>query len=295
MKEKMPKAEAERRVAEWKKREVETLKKMVSGRKVVGILDVTGMPSAQFQEIRKKLRGKADMRISKIVLIQRAFDELGEPRLKKLASYIAGPSGVIVSEENPFLLYGTIKKNRSKAPAKAGMVATADIIAPAGETDMQAGPVLAELKQAKIDVKLEKGKIVVASDSLVVKQGETVSLQAASALGKLGITPMKIGLKVSALAEGDTIYEAKVLDVDEEQFLADLKQAFVSALNLSVNSGYPNAVSIVPMIQKARRSALAVAKAGNIMTKETVGEVLATGNAQAAALAGMLKAKGFDA
>ena len=284
----------ETEVAEWKITEVKELEKFIDDKKVVGIVDIESLPSKQLQEIRKKLRGKADIKISKSILIKLAIENLKRADLKKLEEYMDGPTGIIVSDEDPFLLYKFLKKNRSKALAKAGMIAPADIIVPAGDTDMPAGPVLSELKVAKIDVKLYKGKIVIASDSHVAKKGEVITRQLAGALAKLGITPVEIGLKITAILEKGIIYKPDVLDVDEEKFMQDLVGAYRNALNLSVNSGYPNKDSIKIMIQKAYRNAKNLAVNADILTKDTVGSILAKASSQASALAGVLKTKGFS-
>jgi large subunit ribosomal protein L10 len=159
---------------------------------------------------------------------------------------------------------------------------------------MPAGPVLSELKMAKIDVKLDKGKIIIASDSHVAKKGDIITQQLAGALAKLGITPVEIGLKITAILEKDIIYKPDVLDIDEEKFMADLVGAYRNALNLSVNAGYPNRDSIKIMIQMAYRNAKNLAVNAEIVTKETVGSILAKANGQAGALASVLKSKGFS-
>lgn len=282
------------KVADWKIAEVKELEKFIDDKKVVGVVDMENLPSKQLQEIRKKLRGKADIKVSKSILIKLAIENMKRTDLKKLEEYMEGPTGIIISDEDPFMLYRLIKRNRSKALAKPGMTAPMDIIVPAGETDMPAGPVLSELKMAKIDVRLDKGKIIVASDSLVAKKGDIITNQVSSALAKLGITPVEIGLKVDAMLEKGIVYTADVLDIDEEKFMHDLVGAYNWALNLSVNAGYPNRESIKIMVQKAYRSAFNLAVNADILTKETVGRILAKANSQAGALAGTLKSKGFS-
>jgi len=281
-------------VAEWKISEVKKLESFIDNRKVVGVVDIESLPSRQLQEIRKKLRGKADIRVSKSILIKLAIENLKRTDLKKLEEYIDGPAGIIVSDEDPFLLFRFLKKNRSKALAKAGMTAPHDIIVPAGETDMPAGPVLAELKIAKIDVRLDKGKIMVASDSLIAKKGELITQQVASALAKLGITPMEIGLKTTVILEKGLVYTPDMLDIDEDKFMADLIGAYRNALNLSVNAGYPNRDSIRIMIQNAYRNTMNLAVNAEIATKESIGMILAKANNKANALEGILKSKGFS-
>ncbi len=114
-------------VAEWKIEEVKDLEKFIDQKKVVGIVDIESLPSRQLQEIRKKLRGKADIKVSKSILIKLAIENLKRDDLKKLEEYMEGPAGIIVSNEDPFLLYKFLKKNRSKALAKALTVSESEL------------------------------------------------------------------------------------------------------------------------------------------------------------------------
>lgn len=279
------------KITEWKKREVEEIKKMFGSKKIVGIIDIHNLPSAQFQEIRKKLRGKADIKISKLNLIQRAIDASKDEKLKKLENYIKGPSGIIVSDENPFSIFKFIKQNRSRTFAKPGMIAEEDIIVPAGETDIPPGPALSELKIAGIDVRIDKRKIVVAKDSIVTKKGEAVTPEKASALSKLGITPREIGLEISVLLEGNLVYTPDILDIDEEAFAQKLQDLYLNALNLSVNAGYYNKESVEILVQKACSEAMNLALNANVFNKQTIENILVKAGIQGQNLKTLLESK----
>lgn len=281
------------KVAEWKVQEMKEIKDMLKGKKVIGIISIENLPSSQFQAIRKKLRGKADIKITKSNLIQRAFEEAKDENLKKLAPYIRGPCGVIVSNDSPFMLFNLLKKNRSKAPPKPGVIATEDIIVPEQDTDMLPGPDLAELKSVGVKAKIEKGKIVIAEDSVVVKKGEVVSMKAAAVLAKLGVTPREIGIEVNALMEDGFVYTAEVLNVDEEVLTKQIQDAYLYMLNLSVNAGIFNKASVEFMLSKAYNNALAVAVETKVFTKETLEQILAKAGLSADALAEVLKQRGY--
>ncbi|MHA1742869.1 MAG: 50S ribosomal protein L10, partial [Candidatus Heimdallarchaeota archaeon] len=60
-------------VREEKIKEVEELKKMIESYPVIGLLDIFKLPSRQFQEIRKKLRGKSLIKIVKKSLLKLAI------------------------------------------------------------------------------------------------------------------------------------------------------------------------------------------------------------------------------
>jgi large subunit ribosomal protein L10 len=281
-------------IPQWKIEKVEEIAEFLGKYPVIGIISLEGLPSSQFQEIRKKLRGKAEIRISKNVLIEKAIEKLGNENLKKITEYVEGPCGIIASHEDPFRLAIFLKRNRSKTFAKPGSTAAKDIVVSAGETDMPAGPALAELKAVKIEVRLDKGKIVVAKDSLVAKPGDVISAQLASALSRLGVKPVEIGLNVLVFYDNGKVYTASMLDFDEMKFLEEIQAGYINALNLSVDAGYPNSISIMYLLQNAYRNALNLALDANIFTEQTTGQILAKAEANVAALSNILKEKGFN-
>ena len=56
-------------VAEWKKEEVKELKSIIDQYDVIGLVDLENIPAKQLQEMRRTLKGKAVIRMSKINLI----------------------------------------------------------------------------------------------------------------------------------------------------------------------------------------------------------------------------------
>lgn len=281
-------------IPQWKIDEVEETKRLIESKPVVGIINLKGMPSSQFQSIKKQLRGKAEITVIKTNFINRAFEKTKDAKLKELEKYIDGPSALIISNENPFKLFNIIKKNRGRAAAKAGMIAEKDLIVPAGETDLPVGPALSELKMAKIDCKIDKGKIVINKDSTVAKKGEKVTDQAASALSKLGIMPVEIGLTVKAIYENGLIYTPDVLNIDEEQFMNTLTSCYLNALNLSVNAGYPTKQNITFMIQKAYNNARNLSVNAKIYNKESIPFILSRSASEMSALKNAMTAKGYS-
>lgn len=271
-----------RPVQQWKLDEVERIRRMVKGKRVVGVFSLSGMPSSQLQEIRKKLRGKAELTVTKTLLIKKALENASE--LKELDAHVQKECGLIVSDEEPFKLYKIIKNNKSRTTAKPGAIAPYDIIVPAGETDMPAGPALAELKAVKIEVKLDKGKIVVSKDSLVAKKGEVISNSLSSALAKLGLKPMEIRLKIDALCEKGVLYPASVLDIDEEKLLEDLAAAHAGALSLAVAAAYLTKTVMPLLLNKAHANAFRLATNAEILNPETITLIIGKAFAQANAI-----------
>lgn len=274
---------------QWKKEELSALKEKMKSYPVVALIDLTGVDAHHFQVLRKKLAGKAWVHVSKKRVLQRALKEAGFDAAK-LDAVGKTQLGIILSTLNPFELYATLKKNRSKAPAKPGMIADKDIVIPQGDTGLPPGPDLADLKAAGIPAQLQGPSIKLAKDHVLVKKGEKVSVLQAKALSKLDIKPVEIAIKFKVAWEGDQAFEGDVLDIDTDKMFAQFALAHQQAVALSMEAGILNAYTIEPLLQKAYRSAKALALEANVLTPETVGEILAKGQRTAQELEKEMKA-----
>lgn len=259
-----------------KKEAVKQLTKLGEEYPIIGVLNMHGLPGAQLARMRKQLRGKCEIIMTRQRLITLALDNLKEKKqgIEHLKDHLKGMPALLFTKENPFALFKTIKKAKSKAPAKGGQQAPFDLVIPKGPTPFAPGPVISELAGLGIKAGVEGGKVAVKQDSLVCKEGQVIKPELAALLTRLGIEPMEIGLDLVAVYEKGTIYPKNVLDIDEEKFLAGLAQAATWAFNLAIDAGYPTADTMEPLLQAAHREAKAVAKEGNVLTSETAEEAV---------------------
>jgi len=61
------------KVASWKKNKVEEIKKLLTEYPVIGIVDLTNLPSAQFQKIRHSLRDSVLIKMTRARLVKIAI------------------------------------------------------------------------------------------------------------------------------------------------------------------------------------------------------------------------------
>ncbi|RLG55975.1 MAG: 50S ribosomal protein L10 [Candidatus Hydrothermarchaeota archaeon] len=270
-----------KKVAKWKVEEVEKLSKMISEYPVVGIVNMENIPAKQLQKMREVLRGEVVIRMSRKRLMKLALEKA---KVKKLAEYLKGQPAFVFSKMNPFKLYKILEKNKTSAPAKPNAIAPKDIIVPKGETPFSPGPVLAELQKFGIPTAIQKNKIIIKEDKLVVKEGERISPELASLLTRVGIEPMEIGLNLLAVYEGGVIYSPDVLAIDENMLIAQLKEAYLNAVNLSVNTGYITKETAPLLIAKAYSEAKAVAIEAGVYEPEVIKDIIAKAHLQMLAL-----------
>lgn len=254
---------------EEKKQEVERLKKEIEKYSVIGILDMLKLPSRQLQEIRKKLRGKASIKVMKKSILKLAIKNVSKQGVAELENLIPKVPALIFSNEDGFKLYGITDSMKSRTFAKEGDIAPNDIKVTAGPTDLMPGPAISELTKVGIPAGVEGGKIAVKKDKVVAKTGEVISKNLANALRKLKIEPMEVGLNIVAIYDKGMVYKKDSLSLVGEGYINKLKQAFVQALNLSVFVCWPTKENIKILLAKAFNSARAIeSKIGAAPEKE---------------------------
>lgn len=269
-------ANAQAKVAEWKRELVKELSQKFDKYPTIGILDIEGIPAPQFQEIRSLLRDKAEIKVSRTVLLRIAIEKTtqGENGLIDLTEYLKGPCALIFTDMNPFKLWKVLEENKTNAPAKPGMKSPRDIVIPAGETEFPPGPIIGELQRAGIKARIQAGKIVVLEDSKIVEKGEEISEEVSGVLSKFGIEPREIGFELIAAYEGGTVFPGDMLVVDEEGTIKRIKTAFMNSLSLSLEITYPMKSNMSLLISKANAQSRSLALNASIPTPKLMPELL---------------------
>jgi len=254
------------KVASWKKNKVEEIKKLLTEYPVIGIVDLTNLPSAQFQKIRHSLRDSVLITMTRARLMKIAIDQLKDKKknIDELNKIMTGMSALLLTKTDAFKLSKSLSRSKSKAPAKPGQKAPNNIVIPAGPTPFTPGPVMGELGQLDIKTTVIDGKITVKEDKLLVKTDEVISDKVASLLSKLKIEPMEIGINLLAVYDSGLIYGRDVLSIDEKAYLNNLILAYNESLSLSMFISYPTKDNINLLIRKAYTDAKALADSKNL-------------------------------
>lgn len=274
---------------------VQSLVHELESKPVVGFLDIRGIPSSQLNVMRRGLRGTAYIVVAKKTLVKIALKEAKAKagNVGQLEPYLTGQPAFIASNLNPFKLFQKLEATKSKAPAKGGEIATEDIVIKPGETPFKPGPIVGELQKVGVPAAIDQGKVVIKKEKVLVKAGEAISRELAPVLTKLEIFPVEVGLNLTALIEEGLIYTPKVLKVDVDQILADVRRGAVSSFNLAVYAAYPNEVTIRPLLAVANQKAMNLAVNAGIVNARTAKLFVAKAHGQMLSLASRLK-EGLD-
>ncbi len=259
---------------EWKVKLVEELAETLKKYPVIGLADLTNMPTAQLQLIRKKFRKSVLFKVVKKRLLFKALEKAGLEK-EKFEPYVKGTTLLLLTDMNPFKLARAIESEKMPAPAKPGMSAEKEIVVPEGDTGLQPGPILSTFGKLKIPYEIRRGTIYVKKDTVVAKPGDVISDDLAGLLQTLGIMPFEVGLRIQAVYDRGTMIPREDLLVDLEKFKEDILEAEKEIIALAAETGLPlvpEAVSL--MIMKAVSEGLAIIRSSGVLLPGTVEEVI---------------------
>ncbi|MGC8599309.1 MAG: 50S ribosomal protein L10 [Thermoplasmata archaeon] len=273
-------------VSSKNKEEVKKLLDLMEGKNVIGIVGIHGIPGTQMNNIRRSLRGNAELVVSKNTLISIALQDLEgkKKNVSELSKYLRDQSAIIVSDEDPFKLAKIVEASRTRAAPKGGEIAPEDVVVPAGETEFKPGPIVSDLQKVGIPASIEKGKVVIKKDTVVVRKGEKISRDLAQMLAKLDIRPIPVGLEIRAFYEDGYIFGSDALKIDTDKVMNDLRTSIMNAFNLSLNIGYFTRLTVPILISDAYMKALSLGINTNYFTQDTIKHLLARANLQAMAI-----------
>ncbi len=255
---KKEKVAKERKVPEHKLITVKGIADDIKNSRTFLIASTKGLPSRQFHEIKKNLRGKAKIRIAKKSLMTRAVEGIGKSSLDSMKPHIHADIALFFSDMDPFALSSLLADNQSAARAKAGDIAPEDINVEPGPTSLMPGPAISELSGVGLRVAVEGGKLAIKLPKTIVKAGEVIKPNVASVMTKLDIKPMKVGFEPIAAydREDDKVYVG--IKIDKKAAYEELKELIAKALGLAVARGYMTGETAGYFIAKAGREEIAL-------------------------------------
>ncbi len=262
---------------------------------VLAVTSLSKVRASQLMAVRKALRGHAEVFVVKNKLAILGLQKAGIKNADQLLSHLTGQNALIFSSYDPFKLFLTLDKSHVYLAARAGDKAPNDVVVPAGNTNLPAGPVLSEFREAGIQTKIEGGSIWVNRDSVAAKTGVVITPKLASLLSKLNIKPIRAGLTIALAYENGLIYAGDLVAIDLEKYRQDLVQSYASARGLAIVIGYVTKETAPEIVARAYREAMSLAVEAGFMTKETAPMILGKAEAEAAALTAEAKKKGLPA
>ncbi|MFX0059719.1 MAG: 50S ribosomal protein L10 [Candidatus Hodarchaeota archaeon] len=218
-------------IPQWKLDEVAHLVDLFNQYKTVSVIEVAKLNDKQIQEMRKLLREKAIIRMSKKNLQLRAIEqyknESKKKNLEELENNVPGQAALCFTDMDIFELKKIFNNNIWMVPAKPDEVTPVDIWVPAGDTGLPTGQVISELNMTlRLPTRIQNDTIWVREDTRTHKAGDFVNVKQAAVLKKLGINPIESLIRIKfAWSEGE-VFPEEVIYIDVEAFKQDIISAY---------------------------------------------------------------------
>ena len=257
--------------------------------KVIALVRMEKVRASQILPLRKKLKGEVEFVSIKDKVAQKALEKIDIPGIKKTIEQLTGQCMFMFTNMSPFKLNVLLAKNKVMMPARAGDIASIDVVVPAKNTGIAPGPMLTEFKEAGIPTKIDQGTIWIMKDSTPVKKGEPIGEKLAPLLGKLDIKPVEAGIALESALEEGLQYAKEDLVVDVESVRNEFAQAHQEAISLSIEAAYVTPENIEPILAKASQYARSLSIESAFMTDETKEQILQKADAQARGVASKAK------
>ncbi|NON61437.1 50S ribosomal protein L10, partial [Acidianus sp. RZ1] len=221
----------QRKIPDWKIEEVKELEAIIKKSKSVIIASLQGFPADKLHEIRKNLRDIAELRVSKNSLFSIAAKNSGI-NTELLSKYLTGTNAFIFTNRNPFEISIMLSKFKLKRYAIPGDKADEEVVIPAGDTGIAAGPMLSVFGKLKIKTKVQDGKIHVINDTTIAKPGEEIPADAVPILQKLGIMPVYVKLSFKAAYDEGLLIEGSQLEINLDSYRTQVIEAYRNIMAL---------------------------------------------------------------
>ena len=271
------------------------LQELVKQYNVIALSKITKVRATQLMMIRKKFRDDIKILIIKNKVAQRALEKVNDVAgLAKLSKILEGQCALMFTNMSPFKLNLLLSQNKVFLAAKAGDIATKDIIITSGNTGIAPGPVLSEFKEANVPTKIEQGNIWVTRDTVAAKSGAVISQKLASLLSKLNIKPVEAGIAINCAITEGLFFDEKDLKIDLMEYSNELKASFLSAIAVSLKAAYPTSETSSLLVSEAQTNANILAAESGYLSTDTANFVLVRAQTKARSLANIVAGKGYS-
>ncbi|KAJ2852327.1 ribosomal protein P0 (A0) (L10E) [Coemansia brasiliensis] len=264
------------------------LETLLSTYSTIFIVNVDNVSSQQMHDVRRSLRGEAEILMGKNTMVRRALRGLipNNPNYEALMPFVRGNVGFVFTNGDMKEVREKIVSNRVAAPARPGAIAPVDVHVPAGNTGMEPGQT-SFFQALGIPTKIARGTIEITNDVHLVKVGEKVGASEATLLNKLNISPFTYGLGVVQIYDDGTTFSPAVLDITEDDLVDRLMEGITTIASISLAIDYLALPAVPHITINVFKDilALSVATDYTISAAESIKELLDNPEAMAAAAA----------
>lgn len=214
--------------------------------------------SKQFQDIRKAMRSTGHVLMGKNTMMRKVIRGLGEDSpYAQLAKLIVGNVGLIFVKSDLAGAKAVVAKYTVPAPARAGVVANANVVVPPGPTGCDPSQT-GYFQTMDVPTKITKGQIEIVREMHLITKGDRVTAGQADLLQKLSIRPFTYGLEILTVFDNGKMFEPAILDISDGDIIAAFTEGARKVAALSFSIGVANASTVPHSIRAAVKHMLSV-------------------------------------
>ncbi|MGQ9479145.1 MAG: 50S ribosomal protein L10 [Thermoproteota archaeon] len=264
---------------------------LLESHKTVMLMNAYKVKASTINEARKRLRGRAVLKHVKTTLLQKAAEKTRYEKLKEFLKKNASKGSItlILSNEDPYELQQELKKYAVKLPLSAGDIVDREVVVPAGNTGLPAGPVISSLNEVGLPTRIETGSIWITRDTVVAKPGDVITPQLAAVLSKLNIRPVEAYVKSYAAFHEGTVFTEDILSKTPEDILKEVSTGFENMLRVAIATFFPTPETLGIMLSQAFTKAVVLGVRTEYYDENTLKMMLQAAKASAGLLESMLE------
>ena len=224
------------------------------------IVNVDHVGSSQMQKVRLAIRGQGILVMGKNTIMRKVIrdESVANPKLAKLLPELIGNVGFVLTNGDLGKITKTVLESKVPAAAKSGALAPSKVVVPAGPTGLDPGQT-AFFQALNIATKIQRGSIEIIADVQLLQIGDMVTSSHVAFLSKMNIKPFFYGFNALTVYEDGDVYEASVLDLDDDELTKKFMTGVASVAALSMEVGVPTQASYPHFVRAAFRNMLAMA------------------------------------
>jgi len=250
------------------KREYEArMNKMFDSYSKVLFVTLDNVQSQQVNQVRRDLRGKAELLVGKKTLQKRIISNRAENSKSKMDNQLRKKfvednlltlnRALLFTNADISEITTVLQRYRKQAPARVGAVAPCDVIVPAGNTGME--PTMTGFFQAlNIATKISKGTVEIVTDKKVLSLGEKVDNSVSALLSKLKISPFFYEMEIVCCWEKGYVFSKEDLDLTDDVIEKSIIAGINNVTAISLGAGIPTDASFPHLVLDAFKDLLAL-------------------------------------
>lgn len=217
--------------------------------------------SKQMANIRRALRGRAEVLMGKNTLMRKGISiylasNPGHP-CEVLLPRIRGNVGLIFTNDDLGMVRDTVEENRVPAPARAGAIAPSQVVVPAGPTGCDPGQT-SFFQALDIATKISRGQVEIVNNVTLIEAGDKVTPGQSALLSKLSIRPFTYGMRITAVYDNGSLFDAAVLDLTTDAIASKFTEGVRRVAAVSMELGMPTLASVPHSLVRAMRMLIAI-------------------------------------